>query len=93
MSEDDQILDGDLIRDGGSACVVAVLSGKRTYVRVMRSIGERMDDRFGKYKVKATGQEKIVESLDQIEGLEDLLRSGDHDLKEPVVRLFLHPKS
>jgi hypothetical protein len=62
-------------------------------VRVMRSIGERKDDRFGKYEVTTAGKDAIVESLDQIEGLEELLRSGDHGLRETVVRLFLHPRS
>jgi len=89
----DEIIFADLIRDGGSAKIAAILSGQKVSVRVMRSIGERKGELFGKYEVTRNGEITIVDTLDRIAGLEAMIQDLHHDLNEHVVRIFFDPKS
>ena len=63
------------------------------FADLIRDVGERKGDLFGKYEVTRNGEITIVDTLDRIAGLEALIQDRHHDLNEHVVRIFFDPKS
>ena len=88
-----KVLHADLIRDGGSAAIIAEIDGQHTEYRVMRSMGERKTENFGKIEVTTAGADPwIAEDVASVAALSELLQSRASDIPEKVLRVFQTPK-